>query len=232
MDSEDRLEEFTNGATHYYPITEGERERLQVQLQRYDEGPTDRWLNFTTMDNRYVFVNPVALESIQMLSDHVVEMPDYEQEETYRAISAILNGAEGTDIEKSEEESSPYSRQLIEKCRALIEDWGGVEAAAKRMSYLHAERMDGEQLSLPVDDKVMSRLGLDLAEGATKVQFIDLYPEGYYRATFFRLGALRLVEAPLHRYHDALEIDDDEVEETKPTLVSVKRVTAGGGGKA
>src|SRR5262245_48492257 len=102
---EDR-HEFTKGATHYYPITEGERSRLYPQLAACEKSPADRWLNFTTLNNRYVLVNPVALESIQMVGDDVVDMPEYQHEETYKAIAAVLASPYGMDPARGEEEGS------------------------------------------------------------------------------------------------------------------------------
>jgi len=56
----------------------------------------------------------------------------------------------------------------------------------------------------PINSLVFA-LDLDWDERNAPVseQMIELATEGYYRSSFYRLGALRLIEVPLHAYNAA-----------------------------
>lgn len=81
FDGEDR-----ERTPHVYPITNGERVRLLLQLQDAGLEPlSSTWVNFQTLDKRWVFCNSQFLHSLEFLGDDVEAAPSYEHDEVYKA---------------------------------------------------------------------------------------------------------------------------------------------------
>ena len=190
---------FGSKDSRAWPISEGQRSFVLEQLEdRTGFEPRQShhsWLNFETLDDRIVFVNPSVLESVNFIGDDLEPAPSYEHQEVYEAVSALF--AHRPTDEDLGKEDSPYSRQLLEKCDALIETWGGVERAGDRMDLAHIERLDGSQENLMIEDDGVSDLVIALIDNNDKdptYRFANLDSEGFGRASFYRYGALRLIE--------------------------------------
>lgn len=207
-------EQSDSSLTNEYPISVSEMKRLYSHLQDDDERAT--WFAFETLDNRLVLVNRSELESFEMIADDVTAMPPFEHEEVYAALSqhemrAII---ESGGIPHEDDESATNSKTFIEGCMRVVEEWGGMDAALDRVAGIAIETLSGQRLSLfsDPDEDAYHGLGslvfaLDLGWDETKApvseQMVELATEGYYRSSFYRLGALRLIELPLYAYNAA-----------------------------
>lgn len=202
-----------------WPITEGQRawvlQQMSTRTGFCGEESSTGWINFETLDDRMVFVNPRALGSIGMVSDDAEESPSFEHEEVYRTIKELIFRERPTD-EELDREDSPYSRQLLEKCEALIEEWGGDNEAHERMHDVMVEHLSGQKEYLSIGDEGASDLSirlLDHGNGDPSMCFVNLDSEGWHRATYFRYGALRLIEISRIRWRELMGVDDEDSDE-------------------
>lgn len=203
----DEIDDDEADERYDYPIGEREMRRLRCRLAMREDKAT--WFGFETLDNRDVYVNRSALESFQMIGDDVIQMPSFDHEEVYRALSDhkmrdILEGR--ADPEELAAEDAPYSDALVERCLELVEEWGGLEETFDRMSSITIETLAGRRESLLTEDEALQEvglLGIEIDSSAfdndspMSEWMYDLCTEGYYRTTYYRLGALRLIEVPL-----------------------------------
>ncbi|MBU9291636.1 helix-turn-helix transcriptional regulator [Burkholderia multivorans] len=201
-DNEAMVDESTRD--RYFPITDGERDRLVTLL---DKGGVSSepmgWISFSSLDNRLVFVNPREIERIAFVSDDVEAMPSYEHVEVYKLAREVAFGNVPSD-EELNDESCPYSLSLAQKAKCVVDELG--EVAALWLDGVAVDSIHGEREYFYLDDATLADLhGLELeGEYASQDTFLNLYAEGYYRSTFFRLGSLRSIEVPLDRYSDWL----------------------------
>jgi hypothetical protein len=92
-----------------------------------------------------------------------------------------------------------------------------MEAALDRVSAITIETVDGRREHLfsdPEDDAYgnINSLVLEMDGGFWDAKrtpdselLVELGTEGYYRSSFYRLGSLRLIEAPLYACSQAVE---------------------------
>lgn len=188
--------------TYEYPISE--RTRSLVYHQMGDRNLP--WVVFESLDDRTVLVNTRQLLSLEMIGDDVEATPPFYHEEVYKAVAELAHsdfletGEMPSDID---DDSSKYSRALLKQCWELIPEWGGSEGTFNHLHGVVIETVEGHRTMLVntepllfseleglLDELVLS------ADSTSRMDdwMVDLYSEGYYRATFVRLGALRLVE--------------------------------------
>jgi transcriptional regulator with XRE-family HTH domain len=200
---------------HNYPITESEMKRLYSRLQDEDERAT--WFSFETLDNWLVLVNRSELESFEMIGDDVTAMPPFEHEEVYAAVSdhEMRRILESGDMPGEDDDTAPYSKAFIEGVAKVVEEWGGMDAILDRVSGVNVETISGRRENLFSDpgkdvyERISSfefalDLGWDKDNAPVGEQTLELGTEGYYRSSFYRLGALRLIEVPLYPYKQAV----------------------------
>jgi len=201
--------------THDYPISVREMHRLYSRLQDEDERAS--WFVFETLDNRLVLMNRSELESFEMIGDDVVAMPPFEHEEVYAALAdyelrAILESREVPP----DDDAAKYSKAFIEGCMKVVERWGGTDTMLDRITGITIETVNGRRENLFSDpsedayDRINSlvlalELGWPESNAPVRELLVELGTEGYYRSSFYRLGALRLIEAPLHACNAAQE---------------------------
>lgn len=194
-----------SGPDRYFPITDGERARLAALFDRggISSEPVG-WFSFTSLDNRLVFVNTREIERIGLVSDDAEAMPFYEHVEVYKLAREMIFDNEPSD-EELNDESSPYSKSLVQKARCVIDELG--DRAMFWLDGVLVDSIHGEREFFHLDDETLADLhGLELeGEHAGHDTFVNLYAEGYHRSTFFRLGSLRSIEVPLDRYSDWLK---------------------------
>ena len=183
-----------------WPITCSERIYLLNQMQaRVGEGMTSSaqgWIYFETLNDRIVFINTSELESLRLISDDAQEMPEYAHLEIYKAIRQLMYEAPLND-ENVASDSYPYTRPFQDQCMSLIEQWGGNDDAINRMECVLVESTKGAQHYLAMEEEGAQDLlfamqgyeGRDLTH-----QFANLESEGYHKASFYRFGAMRLIE--------------------------------------
>lgn len=212
--SYDNYEETENPLVHEYPISVSEMTRLYSRLQNEDERAT--WFVFETLDNRLVLMNRSELEVFEMIGDDITAMPPFEREEVYAAMSdydmhAIIESGE---MPREDADSAKYSKTFIEGCAKVVEEWGGMDAVVDRVAGVMIETTSGQRqnpFSDPDKDtyerieSLVFALELGWAETNAPIseQMIELGTEGYYRSSFYRLGALRLIEMPLYAFNAA-----------------------------
>lgn len=195
----------------YFPITDGERQRLAAIL---DKGGVSSerigWLSFTSLDNRLVFINAREVERIALISDDAEAMPSYEHLEVYKLAREMAFDNEPSN-EELEDESSPYSKSLAQKAKCVVDELG--EHAMLWLDGVIVDPINGEREFFYLDDETLADLhGLELeGEHASQETFVNLYAEGYHRSTFFRLGSLRSIEVPWDRYSDWLTGELDSI---------------------
>jgi len=207
-------DESDDPLVHEYPISVSEMKRLYSRLQSEDERAT--WFVFETLDNRLVLMNRSELEAFEMIGDDTVAMPPFEHEEVYAALSdrEMRSIIEGGKMPPVDDNSAKYSKTFIEACTKVVAEWGGVDAVLDRVTGVTIETVSGRHESLFSDpeedayqriDSLVLALDLGWEESTAPVseQMIELGTEGYYRSSFYRLGALRLVEVPLYSYNVA-----------------------------
>ena len=166
------------------------------------------WFCFTSLDNRLVFVNPRQLEQVALVGDDAEAMPLYEHEEVYKlARDIVFEG--GLSDEELNDESSPYSKDLLQRAQNLLSGFGDEDEALLWLGGVVVDTTSGERQFFSLENKTLSDLhGLELeGEHAHEDTFVDLYSEGYHRSTFFRLGSLRSIEVPSDLYSDWLKAE-------------------------
>jgi hypothetical protein len=206
---------------HEYPISEHEMKRLYSRLQNEDDRAT--WFVFEALDNRLVLVNRSELEAFEMVGDDVTAMPPYEHEEVYAALSDydMRSIIEGGEMPPEDDDSANYSKTFIEGCIEVVEKWGGMDAVLDRVAGVTIETLSGRRENVfsdpdadayqRIDALVFALdLGWDESNAPVSEQMIELGTEGYYRSSFYRLGALRLIEVPLYAYNAAANEGSDE----------------------
>jgi hypothetical protein len=201
-----------------WPISEGQRlwvlDQLGSRTGFGGESPDAGWIHFETLDDRLVFVNSAVVEHIGLVSDDAEAAPSYEHEEVYRTIRKLVYADRPTD-EELERDDAPFSKQLLERCEALVEEWGGEDAALDYLEHVKIERLDGDAEYFRIEEEGISQLAIrliDNQEGNPTDCFVDLYSEGWHRSTYFRYGALRLIEISLTRWNEFLGEDESDTE--------------------
>jgi transcriptional regulator with XRE-family HTH domain len=202
-----------------YAVSNGERRRLSVRLDDRRELRTGNWFGFESLDNRLVFVNRSQIESVELVSDDIESTPPWEDEEIYRALSdpAVRDALISTKpFEIFSGEDALYSEMTIRRCFDLAEKVGNLERLFDSIDYIYAQAIDGRELELVSDplEETLSELNLldiQLDGISTKDDtpvddwLVELGAEGWERSSLYRLGSLRVIEAPLLKYREYWE---------------------------
>ena len=200
----------TQWTAYEYPIGEEMQARLSGQLEQRD--PRLSWLWFASLDNLVVLANLRLLEAVALISESIEQMPSYQPAELYEAISTpemqLLLDAE-SDVQRDAANLARFPDELVGACRAYVEAVGGLESALRRQGEIVIETARGYHDSLPLDsDQITSRGILSLLQAINDPAssstdsapisdwMLNLNADGPARATHYRLGALRLIEAP------------------------------------
>jgi hypothetical protein len=178
---------------------------------------------FEALDNRLVLMNRSELEAFEMVGDDVTAMPPYEHEEVYAALSDydMRSIIESGEMPREDDDSAKYSKTFIEGCIEVVEKWGGMDAVLDRVAGVTIETLSGRRENVfsdpdadayqRIDSLVFAlELGWDESNALVSEQMIELGTEGYYRSSFYRLGALRMIEVPLYAYNAAAHEGSDE----------------------
>ena len=197
-------------AAYSYPITGGEYNRLFEALHCLGDAGDESdglWIEFKTLDNRWVIVNTAHLSGVTMLSDAVEMMPTYEHDEVYKAARKILMG-DLPNSDSTADDDYPYSENLMQSARDFIEEVGNVDSAFTRIDGIAYETATGVRYGCAADDDALGALHdtFELcSDHAAPNRFVDIGPEGQrHKSTFVRLGSLRLIEVSLLRLSDFL----------------------------
>jgi transcriptional regulator with XRE-family HTH domain len=213
------------GKPREWPITCSERIYLLNQMQaREGDGMTSSaqgWIYFETLDDRIVFINTSELESLRLISDDAQEMPEYAHLEIYTAIRKFMYETPPND-ENMASENYPYTRPFQDQCMSLIEQWGGNDDAINHMECVLVESTKGVQRYLAMEEEGAQDLlfAMQDYEGRNLThQFANLESEGYHKASFYRFGALRLIELSNFKWKELIgESRDEDEQEQKEVL--------------
>jgi len=201
--------ERADASAREYPITQGTKELIGEQSDYSVECP---WFSFSTLDDRFVFVNSQHVKEIRLVCDDVETMPCFEHEETLGAMRFLLN--EGSLVDRRLEPDVPFSAKRLGEARRVIEEWGGQDAAIRKLEGLSFEDVDGTQHSLLLEATVMAALRTRITEASPHHlqgnSFINLGGAEEEGAVLFRISALRTIEIPLTKWREFSEGNDSD----------------------
>jgi len=202
----------TGPCVYSYPVTWGTLNRIQEQLGDVGLGflRTARWLQFESLNNKWVAVNTQALDRVTFMNDNVEAMTSFEHEEVYKAARELW--ACMPTEEETGQENFPYSNRLLKSVKDLIAAFA--EDASIELEGMTVDFTSGGRLSEVVDSEVA--LSLDATFGTRRDE--DLEPHRFLQLTFqdtgtfehVRLGAVRRIEASLVAFNEACEREADD----------------------
>jgi transcriptional regulator with XRE-family HTH domain len=192
-----------------FPVTWGSLNRIQSQLGDVGIGAdgTVPWVQFETLNNKWVAVNTREVERVTFLDDNVEEMSFHENVEVYRAARELW--ANMPSPERVLDEDFAFTPQLVERVKRLIEHLGrGVH-----------DELDGVTLHFVSGERLCRKISPDAAYSLdnlfTNRSEADLEGHRYLQLAFrdhgafehVRLGGLRCIEASLLAFEEACQSD-------------------------
>lgn len=190
-----------------YPVTWGMLNHIQEQLGDVGVGfaRTAPWIQFETLNNKWVAVNTHALDRATFVNDDVEEMTFYTHEEVYKAARALWDCMPTDD--EMESEDFAYSRQLVGKVENLIGRFSRearIELEGVAVDLTSGERFAGRlnpEVALSLDAMFSSRMEEDLLPN----RFLQLTFRDTGTYEHVRLGAVILIEAALLAFDEACQ---------------------------
>ena len=203
---------------HAWPISQTEKdyvlEEMHMRSGALGNSEPFNWICAETLNDRIVFINPRALDSITLISDEAEETPEYEHEEMYRTIRDLIFNKRPSDQEL-EEDDAPYSKAFLNKCEALINDLGGEDKAEDHFENLYIERINGKNEYLSIEEEGVADIYRVLVDNNgidPSNLYANLESEGYHKASFHRYGTIRLIEMSRNKWHEMmLELNGEEI---------------------
>jgi len=202
----------TGPCVYSYPVTWGTLNLIQEQLGDVGLGfvRTTPWVQFETLNNKWVTVNTQVIDRITFVDDDEEQMTSYEHEEVYKAARELWSRM--PTVEEMDQENFPYSKRLLESVQDLIATFA--EDASTELEGMTVDFTSGGRLSGVVDSEVA--LSLDGVFGPP--MNADLEPHQFIQLSFrdvgtfehVRLGAVRRIEASLLAFNEACELDADD----------------------
>lgn len=218
-ESEEAAEAFGDVRLHFsdrtgprvvsYPVTWGTLNHIQEQLGDVGVGfvRAAPWIQFETLNNKWVAVNSQALDRATFVNDDVQEMTFHAHAEVYKAARALWHCMPTDD--EMESDGFAYSRRLVGEVERLIgrfsrEAWVELEGVAVDLT-------SGEQFAGTLNPEVALSLDTMFASRMDD----DLIPNRFLQLTFrdtgtfehVRLGAVSLIEAALQAFEEACQSD-------------------------
>lgn len=175
-----------------YPISERERVRLLSQVPSVSMDFSDpgavRFAEFETMDGRWVIVNLGAVAELALIGDDVEAMPDFPYAAVLEACSKLTGHHERPELPEG----------VLREAKRWIEYLGGDVPAEEYFQQIRYVMRDGSRRSHYVCDETLEAIDLLFCWGQPIPAscFLDVFPEGYYRATFIPVSAIALIEVP------------------------------------
>jgi transcriptional regulator with XRE-family HTH domain len=173
-----------------YPIDENARSSLLKQIEALgvmDDRMNEAWIYAWTLNNKTLLINPRHLVKIELISDDVVEMPDYLNAEIYRSLEQWPHEELG--------------KNMGDKCEQLTEELGE-EAIDRLISYVRTTYKTGNDDWSLLDKDVATEWFKAVAQWFSLKQssFIQIKKEGFYQVSFANLGQIATVEIPTCLY--------------------------------
>lgn len=190
-----------------YPIDEQQRDHVVEKLRPgFDLDGQKGWLQFGTLDNRLVFLNPTYLADLELVSDDKEPMPFNASPETYQSLTrGIPVGQLGPIVA---EERERVIRSLSDKDgndEVTPEEEERAEMAMNQATVFYPDgrtsahfltdetTTDFNNLSMNVDD-VGRNAFIAVGEEGSDIHFINL-------------SAVAAIEVPLEKYLEYLDHD-------------------------
>lgn len=196
-----------------YPITWGTLNHIQEQLGDVGVGfvRAAPWIQFETLNNKWVAVNTQALDRATFVNDDVQEMTFHAHAEVYKAARELWHCMPTND--EIESDDFAYSRRLVGEVERLIgrfsrEAWVELEGVA--VDLTSGERFTGTlnpEVALSLDAMFTSRMDDDLIPN----RFLQLTFRDTGTFEHVRLGAVSLIETALLAFEDACQSDANDL---------------------
>lgn len=219
QDAEDKDMPFGDVRLHFgnettsFPITWGTLNHIQQVLGDVGLGfaQVAPWVQFDTLNNKWVLLNTDQIEGITFVDDDAVAMTHYVHPEVYQA-AADLWGRMPTKEDMSKDDF-PYSETLVAKVAEEIERAGDEPWIEFR--GVAVELTSGRRITQDMNENIAYALAFLEAEAAQD----GFHPRGFLELTdrddgrfeHVRMGSVRLIEASLGAYTKANAADDAEV---------------------
>jgi len=195
------LEMVIDGVERSYPIDEVAKSSLLTQLNGVHlfnaTGEHSIWLTVRTLDDKILFANTAAIETLKLVSDDVEPMPQFFHPEAYAALR------DWNENKKSE--------VLANEARELVEgkDEGEIMEMATSMK-LHF-RQDRRELRTYLTDYTATELeALDMhSDSVSENAYLIVEEDGSYQKRFVNLSSIGLIEVPADYYLHLLHSLED-----------------------
>lgn len=177
-----------------YPIDFPTRELIHQQFCAIaGSDQYKNWIEFYALNNKLVFLNPAAVRSVDIFSDDVQSMPEFQHPEIYLALDEHIN------ILQEEQENGPELVKRVEEiAQALGED--GVIDLVDTIKMVYA---DGNSKTCSLNEDVASRIELFQVEGrlgTAKDNFFEIETECQSAFELINLTHVAVIEVALERY--------------------------------
>lgn len=190
----------------WYPITLEERARISNLLVNIDKDQP--WVLVSTLNNRMLLINTLAVKQIQMLDDNAdQDSSDWEldwdsyqgfPQEIYRALSVWLFRGE-------KEESEHYSQAFIDAVERIIETHKlDEQAIVERLFQSRIYFSDGTYETKMINSTCMHSLVIESElSGLENIEMLELsdYESGMER--YIPKQCISMLDMPLHKIVEA-----------------------------
>lgn len=192
-----------------FPVTWGALNRIQSQLGDVGIGAdgTAPWVQFETLNNKWVAVNTREVERVTFVDDNVEQKSFHENVEVYRAARELW--ANMPSAERMLDDDFAFTPQLVERVARLIEHLG--RDVEEELHGLTLHFVSGERLCRKISPDAAYSLDNLFATRSEA----DLEGHRYLQLTFrdhgafehVRLGGVRCIEASLLAFEEACQSD-------------------------
>lgn len=201
-------------APRHFPVSGGTLGKISEALGDGGCGfyKADPWLQFESLDNKWVVINTAQIERLSMVDDNLESGTSYEHEEVYRAARTLCRNMPTQEAMRAE--GFPYSEALMEKARKVVELNG--DDAAIVLDGLTCTFISGAVVREPMTTKTAESLEylFDQTDRA------DIEPNTFFNLTQeegklikVRLSSVRVIVASLISLNDAFDGPDEGVGE-------------------
>ncbi len=204
------LRVFLKSGVIEYPIDEEERDRLQQQHFLWIVESAD-WLEFETLNNKLVFLNPSYINAIELISDHTEAMPFFASKEAYQALVDEVREAE-LPAPLREEVAKVIKRTTNERDPQKTRD-----AAIEELTELKVIHGDGSRTRSYFSDTSATAVVIleDHLDRIASNAFLTIGAEGP-DLRVINLSSVAAVEVPFLRYRECIDREMAELAAEQP----------------
>lgn len=198
------------GGSMFFPITRGEKLRLEHGLEELEDSTWQggAWVTFEALNNKWVGINLDHVDRLSFVDDDVVEMTVYESVEVYEAATELYCYELTALMKLAEGDSAEYSKPFLETVGDYLEGKSDDERL-EELKCLALHFTAGNRWTCPLFANVASALdrmfispSKNLPTG--RLLRLDVPEEG--TTEYVRLAAVKLIEAPLVQMDEELGV--------------------------